>query len=220
MNYLTILGIVIIVIILYYIIKYTFSGGTLTSTTSAKKTINISSDQVASKSNFTYSIWFYIDDWNYKFGSNKTILSKGDQNVEINLGKEDSNLNIAIELASKTKLIHNCNVPNIPLQKWVSCIISVYGRSLDVYINGKLVRTCILENVAKLNKSNVKITPNGGFSGYTSSFQFIPDATNPEDAYNIYKNGNGTNFLESILGKYKFKVEFLKDNKTMTSLEI
>ena len=220
MNYLTILGIIVLVIVLYYIIKYTFSGGTLTSTSSAKKPINISADKVDSKANFTYSIWFYIDDWNYKFGSEKIILSKGTNNFEISLGKEDNNLNVAIELASKNKLAHHCNVPNIPIQKWVSCIISVYGRSMDVYINGKLVRTCILENVAKLNKSSIKITPNGGFSGYTSNFQFIPDATNPEDAYNIYKKGNGTSFLGSILGRYKFKVEFLKDNKTMTSLEI
>jgi hypothetical protein len=220
MNYLTIIGIVLIVIILYYIIQYAFSGGTLTSTSSAKKATTISSDKVEAKANFTYSIWFYIDDWNYKFGNTKTILSKGHQNFEINLGKEDNNLNIAIELASKNKLVHHCNVPNVPIQKWVSCIVSIYGRSMDVYINGKLVRTCILENVAKLNKSDIKITPNGGFSGYTSSFQFIPDATNPEEAYNIYKKGNGTNFLASILGKYKFRVEFLKDNQTMTSLEI
>ena len=34
------------------------------------------------------------------------------------------------------------------------------------------------------------------------------------------KKATGTNFLASILGKYKFKVEFLKDNQTMTSLEI
>ena len=220
MNYLTILGIVIIVIILYYIIKYSFSGGTLTSTTSARETTTISADKVAAKANFTYSIWFYIDDWNYKFGEDKTILSKGDQNIEINLGKEDNNLNIAVQLEAKTQTLHHCNVPNIPIQKWVSCIVSVYGRSLDVYINGKLVRTCILENVAKLNSADVQITPNGGFSGYTSSFQFLPDATNPEEAYNIYKKGNGSNFLSSILGKYKFKIDFLKDNQTMTSLEI
>ena len=192
----------------------------LTSTSSAKKLTTISSDKIADTANFTYSIWFYIDNWNYKFGIDKTILVKGNKNVEINLGKEDNNLNIAIELESSTNKIHNCNVPNIPIQKWVSCIISVYGRSLDVYINGKLVRTCILENVAKLDNSDIQITPNGGFSGYTSSFQFIPDATNPEEAYNIYKQGNGTNFLASILGKYKFRVEFLKDNQTMTSLEI
>ena len=111
MNYLTILGIIVIVIISYYIIKYLFSGGTLTSTSSAKKTITISSDNVANTANFTYSIWFYIDNWNYKFGIDKTILTKGNKNVEINLGKEENNLNIAIELESKTKKTHNCNVP-------------------------------------------------------------------------------------------------------------
>lgn len=219
MNY-NIIGTILIIFLLYYIIKYTFSTGTLTSTMIAKKPISISSSKIETKSNFTYSIWFYIDDWNYKFGNKKTILSKGDNHFEINLGKEDNNLNIAVELASTDKRVHHCNVPNVPIQKWVSCIVSIYGRSMDVYLNGKLVRTCVLENVAKLKKSDVHITPNGGFSGYTSSFKFIPDATNPEEAYNIYKQGHGSNFLSSIFGKYKFKIEFIKDNKTFTSLEI
>jgi len=220
MNYLTILGIVIIIIILYQIIKYAFDGGTLTSISSAKKEQIINADQIAQKSNFTYSIWFYIEDWNHKWGSDKVILSKGSgkEKFAINLGKEENDLSIDIGLEKNKK--HTCEVPNIPIQKWVSCIVSIYGRSLDVYLNGKLTRTCILENVAKTNNNDVKITPDGGFMGYTSSFQYIPSATNPEEAYNIYKEGNGTNFLSSILGKYKFKIEFLKDNQTMSSLEI
>ena len=69
MNYSIIIGTLLIIVILYYIIKWSFSTGTLTSTMIAKKPITISSNKIETKSNFTYSIWFYIDDWNYKFGN-------------------------------------------------------------------------------------------------------------------------------------------------------
>ena len=56
-------------------------------------------------------------------------------------------------------------------------------------------------------------------SGHTASFRYIGDATNPE-AYNIYKKGADSSILVSLLNKYRFKLEFLKDNKTLTSFEI
>ena len=53
---------------------------------------------------------------------------------------------------------------NVPLQKWVNLIISLYGRTLDVYIDGKLVRTCVLPGVAQVNPdADILVTPMGGF---------------------------------------------------------
>ena len=47
--------------------------------------------------------------------------------------------------------------------------MSVYGRTLDMYINGKLVRTCILPGVAYVDQTtDVILTPLGGFQGTTS----------------------------------------------------
>ena len=99
--------------------------------------------------------------------------------------------------------IHTCNVPNVPLQRWVNLIVSVYGRSLDVYIDGKLVRTCVLENTAFVDpKAGVYVTPDGGFAGWTSNFQYFNDAVNPQQAWNIYKNGYGGSLLGDLFNKY------------------
>ena len=55
---------------------------------------------------------------------------------------------------------HTCTVDNIPLQRWVNIIVSLNGRTMDVYINGKLTRTCVLPGVAKVNPSaSIAITP-------------------------------------------------------------
>ncbi len=113
---------------------------------------------------------------------------------------------------------HSCNVANIPIQKWVNIIISLYGRTLDVYIDGKLVRTCVLPGVAKIAKNApIYITPMGGFSGYTSNVNYYNDALNPQEAYNIYRlgyGGSGINF------PYSVKLEFLKDGQRQGGVEM
>ena len=84
---------------------------------------------------------------------------------------------------SANSVTHQCVVKNFPLQKWVNLIVSVYGRTLDIYIDGKLVRTCILPGVAKVNaKANIVVTPNGGFNGWTSNFKYWAHASNPQEA--------------------------------------
>ena len=69
--------------------------------------------------------------------------------------------------------------------------MSLNGRSLDIYLDGKLVRTCVLEGVPRVDpKANIQLTPQGqGFDGFVSKFQFVSDSVNPQQAYNIYKKG-------------------------------
>ena len=88
---------------------------------------------------------------------------------------------------------------------------------IDVYLDGKLVKTCILHGVAKnTNTSDVKVTPNGGFSGYLSKFKYIRNAVTPSEAYDIYKAGfgsSGTGGLGNLFNKYRVKFAFVEDNK-------
>jgi hypothetical protein len=94
----------------------------------------------------------------------------------------------------------------------VNLLISVYGRSLDVYLDGKLVKTCLLPGIAKINnEANVYITPLGGFSGWTSKFTYYPTALNPQEAWNIYQDGYGASWLANIFGKYNVKVSVLEN---------
>ena len=110
---------------------------------------------------------------------------------------------------------------NFPLQKWVNLIISLQGQTLDVYIDGKLQKTCVLEGVVKVNKEeDVKVTPAGGFSGWTSNFQYWDKASNPQEAYNIYRKGYGGGVLGNAFNKYKLRVQVLKDNDVAGGFEI
>jgi hypothetical protein len=183
--------------------------------------------------NYTYSTWFYVNDWNYRFGEPKIILGRLDKDnnpsPSITLGAMENNLNVAVacyptntaEAAKDSPIIHQCNVSNIPLQKWVNLIVSLYGRTLDLYLDGKLVRTCVLPGVAKVSpETNILVTPNGGFSGWTTNFQYWSAASNPQEAYNIYKGGFGGSILGNMFNKFRIKVSFLSDNKEKSSFVI
>ena len=113
-----------------------------------------------------------------------------------------------------------CSITNFPIQSWVNLILSINGRTVDVYLDGKLVRTCLLPNIPKtIPDSNLKITPNGGFSGWTSKFQYWNKALNPQQAYNVYKDGLGTGF-SNFFDKYKLKFSYLVNNVEEGSIEI
>jgi len=116
---------------------------------------------------------------------------------------------------------HKCTIRNFPLQKWVNLTVSLYGRTLDVYIDGKLVRTCILPGVAKSGTGgSILVTPGKGFSGWTSQTRYFADATNPQEAYGIYKEGYGGSIIGNLFNKYRVRVSFLEDNQSKGSFEL
>ena len=102
---------------------------------------------------------------------------------------------------------------NINMQKWVNIITTVSNRSLDIYINGKLVKTKTFNNLIDtdaFNYGGIQLTPNGGFGGYISKFRYYPYYITPQTAWGIYKDGFGDAF-ESALGKYNMAVSFYED---------
>ena len=235
------LAVIVTLIVIYYILSWLFGGNSVTIKTNVDgKTASIipasTIPSTAVSGNYTYSLWFYVNDWNYRFGEQKTILSRlnNDKNPSPTISFDTMENNILIALSTynsgssngtptaNTKSQTNTyTVRNFQLQKWVNLIVSVYGRSLDVYLDGKLVRTFVLPGTANVSaNSNVVITPNGGFDGQTSNFQYWPNASNPQQAYNIYKAGFGGSILGNLFNKYRLKISFLENNIESSSFEI
>ena len=175
-------------------------------------------------------MWFYISDWQTRLGEKKDLLVRGTgKNAQtISLAPYENNIEIEISTypakgSSETKHTDNpnCTISNFPLQRWVNLIISLNVRTLDVYLDGKLVRTCILPSVAMVNPDDpVQITTNGGFDGWTSNLEYFAKPLNPQQAYDIYKKGYGGGCILGLFEKYKIKVAYLVDNKEEGSLEI
>jgi hypothetical protein len=250
----SIVMIVVILLLLYFVIVALTKDVSMLNKTVADGTaaINIASpstDKSNTAANFTYSIWFYVNDWNYRYGDLKFIFARIgaggtlSPNVSdaatldsllpcpaVTLDPTQNNVSISITCTSSTGKTSDSTLPtqlnvttvqNVPIQRWVNLLFSVYGRTLDIYIDGKLVRTTILPGIAMVNpSSNIYITPNGGFNGWTSKFQYWPNATDPQTAWNIYTAGYGGGFLDSILGQYQVKFAFINNGVETSSISI
>jgi len=246
---------VVIVVLIYIVYGYIVKDvNTLSGLTSGQtmQTINPSSLAASSSSgntsNFTYSIWMYIDDWNYRYGEEKVLFGRmvvGSKTTQpcpsVVLGALENNVIVSLTVfpgqdtvpttdttatttttaTTSASIVHRCAVANVPIQKWVNLLVSVYGRSMDIYLDGKLVRTCVLPGVAKIDSNApAYITPNGGFSGWTAKFQYWSDSCDPQKAWNIYEAGYGASTLSNLFGKYTVKVSLMEGNTEDSSISI
>ena len=205
-----------------------------------------SNNGISNTNNFAYSCWFYVSDWNYRYGEPKIILgrmgSKSSDETSIPnvsglypcpvilLGAVDNSVSVFLdcypgidileETTSTNSIVHNCTVRNVPLQKWVHLVVSVYGRTLDVYLDGKLVKTCLLPGIAKINPdADVYITPKGGFNGWTSNIHYYAKPINPEQAWNLYTKGfSGKGMLGSFISTdYSTKIKIINNTDNSES---
>jgi hypothetical protein len=119
---------------------------------------------------------------------------------------------------------HEIVVHNIPLQKWNHVIMTKSGLTIDIYIDGKLVKTSIMDTTAYKPdaETNIDLTSEIGnaigFSGYLSKVIYRPGAVNTREAYQIYKEGNGTSGLGSFFNRFKLKFAFMQDNQEKSSI--
>ena len=258
MSYKTLLFIFLILILIYIVFRYVYSDVTTLSSTLNDGTsmITIPASSLAGSSsgviatNYTYSIWYYIEDWNLNYGNPKILFANMNSAAgtpdlstlaSINalnpspalvFGPTSNDLYVSLTVfpgvdtvpataSSIAPTVQTFTVPNMPIQKWTNVLISVYGRTLDVYVDGKLTQTGILSGVADVNNTQpVYVTPNGGFSGWTANFKYWPNATDPQTAWNIYQSGYGASWLSSIFGQYTINLSLMNGSQVQSSISL
>ena len=233
----------VLIVLIFYIIYYSkiFDSSTdlVSNVTDADVHSTISKDDIdAYQNNYTYSIWFYIDDWNYKYGEPKVLLSRRDNmngfNPLVYFDPTENNVSTMISCYGSDpqqpdeKFI--CKVKNINLQKWVNLILVMNNRTLDVYLNGKLTKTCMLPGVPRINNNvDVQITPgnnpanldtNPGFKGYVSKMKFFSYDLSPQQAYDEYRKGFGGSLFGALLDNYDIKLTFYKNGEETNEYDL
>jgi hypothetical protein len=161
---------------------------------------------------YGYQFWMYVTDWNYKFGQEKHVMSRDDptntaiMNPMITLHPTDNTMKISVSVfpssgdsskaepapaghSGATDDVFVCEIPNIPLQTWLAVSITVSTRNLDVYLNGKLVKSCFLTGVPKPVSGSVTLNKDGGFSGWMCSFYHYAKLLVPADAQSFFNSG-------------------------------
>jgi hypothetical protein len=244
---------IVVIVLILMLLRYIFVDPyTLTSIQNGQTASTITSSTLATNgsdipsSNFAYSVWFYVNDWNYRYGEPKVIFGRmgalsndGSGSIEgvngidpcpaVILGAIENNIQISLgcfpgvdeepTTPGGNTIVHTCSVSNVPIQKWVNLVVSVYGRTMDIYIDGKLVRTCLLPGVASVNNNaNIYVTPAGGFDGWTSKLEYYPNSLNPQEVWNIYTKGYSNSL--SLFGSYQVEISLVKNGNTQSSVTI
>lgn len=253
MSPLSIVITIVVLVLIFIFLRYMFTdpytlqniqNGTTSSTISATSLATNGSN--VPSSNFAYSVWFYVNDWNYRYGEPKVIFgrmgalsgaSQGsisgisglDPCPAVVLDPVENNVSVSLgcfpgadqepTTSGGNTVVHTCSVANVPIQKWVNLVLSVYGRTMDLYIDGKLVRTCLLPGVASINNNaNIYVTPAGGFNGWTSKLQYYPNSLNPQEVWNIYSQGYSS--FSSMFSAYQVQVSLIENGTTQSSVTI
>ena len=152
--------------------------------------------------------WMYISDWNYKFGSDKDVVKRiapNNPNItdpRIFLSASDNTLNVRVSIfpadgaagsanptASSTGDSFTCSVENVPLQSWFAVSVTVFQRNMDIYINGRLVKSCVLPGIPKPAVGDIILGDNGGFSGSVCNLHWHNAMLSPTEAKAFHAKG-------------------------------
>lgn len=177
--------------------------------------------------NHSFSTWIYVKNWDYKFGQYKNILWKG--NPESDSPEKIHSpsmwlypLNNSLKVVTSTSDVggvESCDIQNIPLMTWVHIVYVLNNRTVDIYINGKLERSCALRGIPRIGMDPVYITTvsnssstntlvnkqQAGFYGKIGKTQYFIKALLPNQVANLYQQGP--------LGTSQYQVQFFQDGK-------
>ena len=87
------------------------------------------------------------------------------------------------------ELIDYCDIKFFPLQKWVSLNVGITNNILNIYIDGKLVKTCSLKGAPKIINRDLMVSPGGGFNGFISNLKVSSKELTPNDVLDLYNAG-------------------------------
>jgi hypothetical protein len=179
--------------------------------------------QVIEGMNQSFSTWIYVKDWNYKFGQYKNILWKGNPPNSGTLSTSPTISNVhcpslwlypltnSLKVVTSTSVpeqVESCDIQNIPLMTWVHIVYVLNNRTVDIYVNGKLERSCALRGIPTITNDPVYITsgnPQAGFYGKIGKTQYFTYPLLPNSVANLYQQGP--------LGSTQYQIQFFKNGK-------
>jgi hypothetical protein len=157
-----ILGIVIIILVFVLYQYFSTTATMMQSSLVNLQTPPAAITTIASPTNnqYSYGIWVYVNNWDQ--GTNKVIFNhKGA--MTIYLMNNQPSLVVDVQMSGDNSLTTSSTIitNNFPLQKWVFIIASMDNQFLDVYLDGKLVKSAKLTNSANTAYPTVpSSTPN------------------------------------------------------------
>ena len=131
---------------------------------------------------FSYMLWMFIDDFDYKKGQWKHVFHKG--NVEATPNRapgvwlHPNENKMRVYMNTFQSISNHVDIDNIPVGKWFHVAIILKQRTMDIYINGFLKKRVVFDSIPRQNFGDLWVNKNGGFSGFVSRMRYFDYAVN------------------------------------------
>ena len=229
MNFLVILLSVLLIVVIIYMIYTSIYGTTLISkeVDMKDKIADISASSLTKPDavRYSYNVWIYID--KPIVGNRRIFNRRNDLGLFINGTSSILSMKlyrrIGTNNTSNTTSYQISN--NFPLQKWTLITISIDNSTIDMYLDGKLVKSVIdtVEgNGRKHSPDNTSDISFGVISGtYMSKFSRVLSPSNPQTAWNLYMEGSGSDKgLANLVNRYNMNISLMRDNAVARSISL
>ena len=159
-----------------------------------------------SGSEHSYSFWMYVTQWQMTHDSPKFIFRRQHLSNTLNVAVGDVKNELQIYLTNDAGRISRTStvgtdddtthtLSNLPLQAWNHITLTIWDKTLDLYLNGKLARTFILAEplqpsedgsftIGSLSQDNEQT-----FHGFLSRFHYFTRVISPHEIYKLYLKG-------------------------------
>tara|TARA_B100000700_G_scaffold330036_1_gene454277 strand:+ start:2532 stop:3275 length:744 start_codon:yes stop_codon:yes gene_type:complete len=95
----------------------------------------------------------------------------------------------------------SCDIKNIPLQRWNNITITLWNQTVDVYLNGGLVRSCIMPEYPVPSSGDIFVSHFGGFNGYISDVKYFAQHLTSREIQKIYNKGPNLKYADDKKNK-------------------
>ena len=222
---LVILGIVLVFVLYYFLNR---SGTAVLS-----NKLDLSTPQTAvpidkipdpSSRKYSYEMWVYV--FNFQ-GTSQYIISRGSvadatqKNIGIRLDGSSPKLMLDYTATGSSTPSVQKSVSitdNFPLQTWVHLIVSVDDKYVDIYMNGKLIKSIQARSID--TPSPTAIIEYGITNCYLAKLSRTSMATDPQTAWNNYTAGNGENPMAKYLSSFGLSMTLQKNSQDYSKVTL
>jgi hypothetical protein len=168
---------------------------------------------------YSIEMWMYV----YNANVNNTYIVSRDstssptvKNIGVKLTGGMPKLSLDYQKADKSQ--GNLVITdNFPLQTWVHLIVSIDNSFIDVYMNGKLIKSMQDGITAPSTTTPLKY---GVCDCYLAKLVRSTTPTDPQTAWDHYVAGNGENPLAKYLASFGLSVTLKKNNQNYSKITV
>ena len=218
-----VLGVIIVILLYVLYLNYFATSKTKLTTQTTLNTASIPGIKITdapTTTRYAYGIWVYVNTWSNT--NTKPIFNRPGQ-ITVYLDNNTPTLYCDISqncTGSATATTHMSITQNFPIQKWTYITVNVDNKFVDMYLDGKLVKSIQMACTQTTPPTDALMMLGGSQPNdiLVSKFHRWSTSLSPQDVWSEYMQGNGVS--NTFMSTYGVKMTVLKDSIEQTSVNL